>query len=86
MEERHQPSMDITEHVDKNWGFQAGKAVYPVEGVPTGGYKSNATIVVTTVGSVITLDKYILSGATICQFRRVIDDTEPFVAGSWTLV
>jgi hypothetical protein len=74
-----QPSLDIEEHIDENWGFQGGKAVYVVDGVPVGGYKSNPTISLTytstaSFGQRLTqIDKLILSGATICRFRQTLE-------------
>lgn len=71
-----QPKLDVLEHVDGNWGFQPGKAVYPVEGVPTGGYKSNPTVSMSytstaSYGQELTqVNILVLSGETICQFQQ----------------
>lgn len=87
-------AFDRQEHINENWGFQPGKAVYPVEGVPTGGYKANPTIThtytsLTSYGTrVAYTDKYILSGATITQFRKTYTYTggDILSESAWTLV
>lgn len=69
-------SFDRQEHVQENWGFQPGKAVYVMEGVPGAAFRSNPTVAYTYTSltsygrRVAYTETYVLSGATVTRWRR----------------